>query len=190
MKERQPIHEHDILDDDARDAAAAYVLGLMDPGAEAAFELHVEGCAACRAEMHSLSTLSGILMLASPQVAPPAGLRERILQIPRSSHVVRSQEGGWRPLVDGVVLKQLDFDPEAQAKTFLCRIAPGAMVPPHHHTGPEQCFVVEGEAVIGGITFQAGDYIREAAGTDHEAVYTKTGCLLLLTTLRDAFLGI
>jgi anti-sigma factor ChrR (cupin superfamily) len=172
---------HDVLDDVAKETVASYVAGLLDREAGALFERHVDaGCPACRVELDALNAVAGLLILAAPLATPPARLRERIRQIPRASYSLRSEDGVWKPFCDGIAMKNLDFDAASRTSTFLCRMEPGASIPPHHHPGPEQCYLVSGEAIIEGTTYRAGDYVRESAGTNHSEVHTKTGCLLLL----------
>jgi anti-sigma-K factor RskA len=56
---------------------AGYVLGALDPDEAAAFERHLAGCDACRAEVEELRGLPELLDQAAPPVEVPAGLRER-----------------------------------------------------------------------------------------------------------------
>jgi anti-sigma-K factor RskA len=56
---------------------AGYVLGALDPGETAAFEQHLAGCDACRAEVQELQGLPALMEQAAPPVAVPPGLRER-----------------------------------------------------------------------------------------------------------------
>jgi anti-sigma factor ChrR (cupin superfamily) len=175
---------HDVLTDSAKDTVALYVTGLLASEAGADFERHVDGgCVACREELRALNSVMGMLSLAAPLATAPARLRDRIRQIPRASRVVRSDEGVWKAFGPGMVTKDLDFDAATGNRTFLLKMEPGAAIPPHHHAGVEQCYVVAGEAIVTGMRFGAGDYLRESAGTDHAAVRTETGCLLLLMTL-------
>lgn len=176
---------HTILNDKEKDRIVSYVMGLLEPTAATAFERHVDGgCAACADELHALNGVAGLLSLTAPLATPPARLRDRILKIPRASHVAShvmlSTDGEWRQVCAGVAMKQLDFDTASQTITCLCRMEPGGAIPPHRHSKPEQCFVVSGEVILEGKTFHAGDYVRESAGTDHATVYTATACMLLL----------
>jgi anti-sigma-K factor RskA len=56
---------------------AGYVLGALDPGEAAAFEQHLAGCDACRAEVEELQGLPALMEQAAPPVEVPPGLRER-----------------------------------------------------------------------------------------------------------------
>jgi hypothetical protein len=61
------------------DMLGAYVLDALSPEEQAAFEEHLQGCAACRAEVAELRQVVDILPLAVDPVSPPAELRDRIL---------------------------------------------------------------------------------------------------------------
>ena len=56
---------------------AGYVLGALDPGETAAFEQHLAGCDACRAEVDELQGLPELIDRAAPPIEVPPGLRER-----------------------------------------------------------------------------------------------------------------
>jgi anti-sigma-K factor RskA len=56
---------------------AGYVLGALDPGETAAFEQHLAGCDACRAEVEDLQGLPELMDRAAPPIEVPPGLRER-----------------------------------------------------------------------------------------------------------------
>jgi anti-sigma-K factor RskA len=62
--------------------AAGYVLGALEPDDEHVFRRHLEGCAACEANVRELEAVVGELAYAAPQVEPPdtvwAGIRREI----------------------------------------------------------------------------------------------------------------
>lgn len=59
--------------------AGAYALDALPPEEAAAFEAHLEHCAACRQEVAELQVTAAHLGLQASQ-QPPAGLRERVLR--------------------------------------------------------------------------------------------------------------
>ncbi len=61
------------------ESAAPYALGTLDREEHAAFEAHLAGCAACRAEVQAVREVAGLLAYSAPDAAPPAALRERVL---------------------------------------------------------------------------------------------------------------
>jgi anti-sigma-K factor RskA len=68
--------------------AAGYVLGALEPDDEHVFRRHLEGCAACEANVRELEAVVGELAYAVPQVDPPdtvwAGIRREIR--PEAAH--------------------------------------------------------------------------------------------------------
>jgi anti-sigma-K factor RskA len=76
------------------DQAAPYALGALDDAERQSFEEHLATCAICTAEVDELTNVAGLLASAAPAVAPPAGLRERILADARA---VRPLSGAPRP---------------------------------------------------------------------------------------------
>ena len=70
---------HDWLDQ-----AAPYALGALDESDRASFEAHLATCDVCAAEVRELKNVAGLLATATPPVAPPASLRERILSDART----------------------------------------------------------------------------------------------------------
>ncbi len=66
-----------------RESLGAYALDRLDAGERAGVEAHLEGCAECRAELASLTSIATLLPLADPArfdtaPAPPSGLGDRI----------------------------------------------------------------------------------------------------------------
>lgn len=59
--------------------AAPYALGALVPEERSAFEAHLAGCDACRAEVRAFIEVAGALAHAAPAVDPPHGLRDRVL---------------------------------------------------------------------------------------------------------------
>jgi hypothetical protein len=64
---------------------AGYVLGKLDPAETEAFRAHLDGCAACRAELAGLEGIPDLLDQAVPAVPMPAGLRGRTLDAVRQA---------------------------------------------------------------------------------------------------------
>jgi anti-sigma factor ChrR (cupin superfamily) len=68
--------------------------------------------------------------------------------------------------------------------TLLLDAAPGTRVPPHHHSGAEECYVISGSVYTCGRRLDAGDFLHADAGTDHGELFTEHGCRVLLV-VRD-----
>lgn len=101
--------------------------------------------------------------------APPAGFR-----------FIESDEG-WLPHpVPGIRMKMLALDRVRNCATLLLDVAPGSRFPPHHHDGPEECYVISGSVYACGRRLVAGDFHHADGHTDHAELWTDEGCRVLL----------
>lgn len=136
------------------------------------------------------------LAFGSTPVDPPAGLRDRLMARIAATPRVASPEAlsfimngdGWQPhpLVSGIQLKQLALDQQRGIATLLMKVAPGTVYPAHHHHGPEECYVIDGDVFAGGRHLSTGDFHHADAGSDHQPLSTIGGCtVLLVVDARD-----
>jgi anti-sigma-K factor RskA len=65
--------------DDCDLLLAAHAVGSLDPGEDRQLEVHLEGCAPCRAAAATYLRTSDLLPLALDPVTPPPALRSRLL---------------------------------------------------------------------------------------------------------------
>lgn len=112
-------------------------------------------------------------------VAPPADIKEKILDSVRSK-TVRANEGHWCEFAPGVRMKKLHSDRARKTVTVLMEMAPGAVVPPHDHRHPEDSFVIRGSCRIGSASLNTGDFHHMEAGSHHDAIVSDEGCAILL----------
>ncbi len=117
-------------------------------------------------------------------------LRERLLGSVKGGDqplfIVRADEGEWVDSVPGIRIKQLYREPAGPYTTSLWRVQPGTTVEPHAHDHDEECLVLEGELLIGGVTLRAGDYILGRKGIDHPEASSPCGALLLIRSAEYA----
>jgi anti-sigma factor ChrR (cupin superfamily) len=128
-----------------------------------------------------------------PTAARRAALRDRILartgasapltpKIPaRASHsvTIRARDGGWIDFAPGIHAKLLFTD--GRAETYLARLDPGTVLPPHSHPGIEECLVLEGRVEFSdGGYLDAGDYQAYFERTSHGETRSPGGALLFL----------
>jgi anti-sigma factor ChrR (cupin superfamily) len=194
------------------DAVALYVLNLLDEPECSDLEAHLrEGCTECRQHLAEIREKSTILGGGSVGPRPSAALRDRVLASVRQSsksvdaqvqvwkhwtgdppaaiHIVRADEGSWEKVAEGVLAKRLYVDPKADTVTMMVRMDAGASYRAHRHSGPEQCYVLEGDLRDAGVVVRAGDYKCLSIGTNHGKQTTEAGCLLLIvSSLHDQFL--
>jgi quercetin dioxygenase-like cupin family protein len=132
-------------------------------------------------------------------VAPPPLVKQRLMarlnagQAPAQSapglSFIFSDEGEWMPHpVKGILIKQLALDTVRGYATLLMKVPPGTEYPEHHHSGPEECYVLEGDLHAAGRVLGPGDFHHADAGSDHGRLFTKGGCTLLLVVAPSDYL--
>jgi len=97
--------------------------------------------------------------------------------------------GSWQPHpIAGIKMRVLALDRERDYATLLLDVAPGTSFPPHHHDGPEECYIVSGSAYTYGHRMGPGDFLHADAGTDHSELYTEEGCRVLLVVRPEDYM--
>lgn len=89
--------------------AAPYALGALAAEERSAFESHLAGCEACRAEVRSFVEVAGLLAYGAPAAEPPAGLRARVVAEARRVRPIASRHRtargvAWLAAAAGVLL--------------------------------------------------------------------------------------
>lgn len=62
-----------------QEQAAPYALGILSPDERRAFEAHLAGCDACRADVRAYTGVAAALAHAAPAAEPPGALRDRVM---------------------------------------------------------------------------------------------------------------
>jgi len=99
--------------------------------------------------------------------------------------ISRSQDLEWFDYrVPGITIACFHIDPETRQTVGLLKAAAGVKYPLHRHADVEELYMLEGELIVDGTAYQAGDYIRSAPGSSH---YAKTinGCMLFFRASLD-----
>jgi anti-sigma factor ChrR (cupin superfamily) len=95
----------------------------------------------------------------------------------------------WHPHpVPGIMMKLLALNRERGYATLLLDVAPGVVFPGHHHSGPEECYVVSGMVKACGRTMGPGDFHHADSETDHGELYTETGCRVIMVVAPEDYL--
>jgi quercetin dioxygenase-like cupin family protein len=82
----------------------------------------------------------------------------------------------------GVSIGVLHADPATGAMSVLTRLAPGAVIPAHHHTrADETVYVLEGDFVEDGQQHGPGSFFAAKAGISHGPHSSVNGCVVLTT---------
>jgi anti-sigma factor ChrR (cupin superfamily) len=195
---------HLIAPDEMIELAASYSLGALSQQEARAFENHLaEGCEACRQELASFEATLTAIAFAEETVAPSMKVRDRLLsrlsdQAPAHEALleesgtdaaqfvsIRGSEGGWRQLLEGVMVKQLYVDRISGITTSLVKMQPGSSLPMHRHQGVEQFYIIEGDCNVRGEVLGPGDYHCAAIGSIHETTFTVNGTMFLLVAPKN-----
>lgn len=99
---------------------------------------------------------------------------------PEGTATVRGGEQGFEHFGDGIVRKLLVADDGAGRETALYRLDPGSFFETHSHTHLEECWVLEGDVLVGDFPVYAGDMHLAWPGYDHPRVLAPNGALLLI----------
>ena len=127
---------------------------------------------------------------------PSADVKRRLMArltaasapLPDGFTIVRGSDEGWLPHpVPGIRMKMLSSARDRQYVTLLLDVAPGARFPPHHHGGPEECYVISGSVYSCGRRLSAGDFLHADGDTDHGELYTEEGCRVLLVVPAEDY---
>jgi hypothetical protein len=169
---------HDLV----KNIAVEFVLGALSPAERSEVTRARLSDPALDKEIDALEAQYAPLTGAAGEVAPPAGLLDRIIgaieEEEREHKGKFSQEAGegqWVPYKPGILAKRL-WNP----RTVMLRCRPGARLPAHDHGETEHIIVISGDFVVGGRTFGAGDYHCSPKGNAHGEAFTRGGCLLLV----------
>ncbi len=174
--------------EEALDAdAMSYALDLLDGEERRAFEERLLGSPALRGAALRAQEAAGLLAEALPPLPPPASVKARLFARVHAAtsasgiHDVRAGAGTWEATgVPGVSVKRLRHDPTTGLSTMLVRMEPGATYPAHRHTLAEQCLVLKGDVRSGEDAWAEGDFVWADEGSEHQALHTAGGNLLLI----------
>lgn len=167
------------------------------------------------AEIAAFQLVADGLSLGSGPVAPPVGLRARLLgrlgskasasaPAPVSAPVEakpaafvppanpftflrNNDDSGWLPLpVKGAYVKPLHIETERGYAVVLGKLDPGTHYPAHSHLGPEQIYMLTGDLHIGDEALGPGDFHHAGPGTQHGVNHSVNGCtILVVLSLAD-----
>jgi len=173
---------HASVNDEIREVASAYALGLLEAPATLEFEKHLSECAVCQSETKAFHEATEELAYALPMAEPPPRLRTELLRRLAPPRVlVRADEGAWQKTpFAGIEVRRLFMDKVTGTVTSLLRVAAGAVYPAHWHGGVEHVYVIDGDLIFNDHTLDTGDYEVNLGSTDHSSITTKTGCLALV----------
>jgi anti-sigma factor ChrR (cupin superfamily) len=192
-----------MITEQQEEQASLYVLGALCGGELAAFEHEARANAELAALVRRLGATVGQLTRTVPQVAPPAGLKTRVMQsigeparkspavapgsIPAGlAFSLAADESGWKALpVPGAFIKLLSFEPSRGYAVLLGKLGPGVRYPAHINAGPEDFLILTGDLHVSGQRLGPGDFHHADAGSQHEENYSVEGCTLMAVLTTD-----
>ncbi|GJM15772.1 MAG: hypothetical protein DHS20C13_10990 [Thermodesulfobacteriota bacterium] len=182
-------------DEEIQDLAASYALGVLGDEDKAVFEAMLKENGSASVHLDYFNEIMEDVTYSTEPRKEPRGLEDKLFtKIQKERDVaeketgylfVRENQGDWVEVVDGVKVKQLYEDPARKYSTVLVKMDPGSTFPDHVHAEAEECYIIEGELSMGGMTFGKGDYIRADAHSVHESISTVTGCFLLIQASQE-----
>jgi putative transcriptional regulator len=142
--------------------------GRLSAGQALVVSSHLEGCADCRARLHTLQALGGALPVAAaaePAVHPalPDGVRW-----PASLRSCRA--GAWRWMGPGMRYARIVAAHDPAASLYLLHIGEGRSLPRHTHGGIELTQVLCGTFDDGRALFGPGDFDAADETVHHQPV--------------------
>lgn len=181
-----------MIPEDVEALALADAIGALDPDEQAELAARLaELPAEDRAAVGRLYDTATLLAASVDQVAPPPGVRERVLAAATAPdrYTVHASTVDWFDTgLPGIRAKVLALDKGRDQATLLVRAEAGAVYPSHTHHAPEECYVVRGSIVIDGRTLHAGDFHHADAGSDHGELTTVDGAEVLIVGAIEDYL--
>jgi anti-sigma factor ChrR (cupin superfamily) len=194
-----------MITEQQEEQAIRCALGELDPGEERDFSEQVRANSELRAFLHSLQGTIERLALTTPQAAPPADLKVKLLgrlgaetsaTMPRSAvplpelaaglRFLEHNDVGWKPLpIAGAFIKLLSFQADRGYAVLLGKLDPGVRYPAHRNAGPEDFYLLSGDLHVSGRALRVGDFHHADAGSLHEENYSVEGCTLLAVLTTD-----
>ncbi len=90
--------------------------------------------------------------------------------------------------VDGVYFKVLTESERRGYVTMLMKVEPGTIFPEHHHTGEEECYILNGSIVVNGRRLGPGILHHGDEESEHGILSTEEGALLLLVVAKEDYI--
>jgi quercetin dioxygenase-like cupin family protein len=172
-----------MIPEDVEALALADAVGLLEPDEQRDLQQRVAALAPDgRAEVARLYDVAVNIGSAVEQDPPPR-VREKLLAAISgpTRYSITAQEGEWKDTgLPGIRSKILSVDNLRGLVTMLVQGEPGAIYPPHHHSGPEECYVIRGSVVIDGRLHRAGDFHHADPDSDHGPLITYEGTEVLI----------
>jgi len=184
-----------MISEEQEELASLYVVGALTPAEQKAFEAELSGNSELQSFTRSLQPALASFAAATPMVALPPGLKDKVLRRIEETETAKSapllpplglsfahaaSESGWKRLpVPGASIKLLSLERDRGYAVLLGKLEAGARYPAHFHNAPEDFYILTGDLVVGDRKLVAGDFHHADAGSRHEENHSVEGCTLL-----------
>lgn len=182
------------LFEELQTTAALFALNALPPHDARDFASRsTELAGALAREVAAFDAVLAALALGGARHAPPAAARQKLLariaaeaaaqpapDAARQFLNLRAVEGRWQAFGAGIEVKQLFKDRAQSTVTYLLKLAPGAELPPHHHRGAEQCYILAGDLYTNELRLEPGDFHVALPGSTHGTISSEGGALVLI----------
>lgn len=167
------------------ETAAGLALGMLEADERAQAREREARDPAFKHEVETIERRLAPLAAVLPSEGPPpalfAAIEARIDEARAAlpgTITLRAGEYDWQPLAEGIDTAILWRNDKVNRQSMLIRMQPGAHYESHSHEDDEECLVIEGDLVFGGLTLKAGDFHFAPKGRMHPPAYSPSGCLL------------
>jgi putative transcriptional regulator len=189
---------------EAADLAALYALDVLEANERSQFEQALLDDADLEQTVCEFKETAATLAYGAAPVPMAADLKERLFQriaaqpIGASSDLLRllalpiaelkqkATELSWSllPGKSGVEVATWQVDEDFREAAFFARKIGTGLFPNHYHASGETVLVLEGDFVVDGHVYYAGEQVSAPGKTSHQPE-SLTGCLLLCVSSMD-----
>lgn len=159
----------------ARLLAADYVLGLMTQDTRRKIDARREADPTLDGEIRQVEALLARAPLDGVMKAGASGQANTLFSRVLGQIAGTWDSNPWRQAWEGVEKRTLWDE-----RSYLFRCVPGAHIPAHRHTCEERLVVLDGEILIGGRKYVAGDCDVSPCDSLHADAWVETPCLVLI----------
>ena len=179
-------------------------LGLLDKKDQSYFDKDVKNFSGSEkkevSEFNNLSSLfSKLAEVSAKDVTPSPDVKKRLFEQlkerqnnnkkEKDFEFIFSASSDWEQHpIEGIQFKKLSYNEEKGYLMLLFKVAADTSYPAHHHSGAEECYIVSGDVYAQGKILGPGDFHHAEGGSDHEPLYTKNGCTLLLVVEPEDYM--